>query len=309
MAPHIVHTPARFCDLKGRKFGRLLVLGLGEYRNRVYFWECLCDCGKTTLTRTTSLLRGDSISCGCYAREQTVARSTTHGMSSTSEYRIWRTMQSRCYNQNVPEYARYGGRGIMVCRRWHGKTGFINFIADMGLRPSKAHSIDRINNDGNYEPGNCRWATRAEQSANRKMTRWVEYKGERLPVSVLAQRLGIGTGVLCYRLDIGLTIEEAIARPIRKRKRHFLELNGESLTVPEWAKKTGLSENLIRLRISLGWPVEKILGPHCHRRQETLEDLEALVAECGTMRAAGAKLGMTKMAFKQLLRTRRRAAK
>jgi len=143
-------------DLAGKRPGRLEVLFyVGGNR-----WVCVCECGARVVVLGASLRKGRTKSCGCLARE----RATKHGMSRSRAYGIWKAMMQRCYNPNCSAYAYYGGRGIIVCECWHS---FVNFLIDMG-EPPPGLSIDRINNDGNYEPTNCRWATPSEQNQNRR---------------------------------------------------------------------------------------------------------------------------------------------
>lgn len=153
-------------DLTGKRFGRWTVLKRDENKTtRDSYWLCQCSCGTTRSVVRQYLQDGTSQSCGCLRAELL----TSHGMYKSPEYTAWYSLIQRCTNQNNPRYPSYGGRGIEVCERW--QNSFIDFYDDMGPRPSKNHSIDRINNDGNYEPSNCRWTTRKVQQNNRRNSR------------------------------------------------------------------------------------------------------------------------------------------
>ena len=158
-------------DLRNRTFGRLRVIRhSGFYPARGALWLCRCKCGNSVIVASNSLVRGATKSCGCLRREVTVKRSIKHGFKrrrkELSEYRAWLGMIARCGNRKHARWEDYGGRGIQVCARWR-KT-FMNFLADMGRKPSAAHTLDRRNNDGNYCPSNCRWATQLTQQRNRR---------------------------------------------------------------------------------------------------------------------------------------------
>lgn len=183
-----------------------------------FLCECSVDlggCGTRRVIKAYTLMGGSSRSCGCLKLEISTRRLTTHGMrghsSTAPEYWVWASMHSRCYNEAEEKYPRYGGRGITICDRW--RHDFAAFLADMGPRPSKAHSIDRIDNDGNYEPGNCRWATAKEQSRNQSKNRLLTHDGKTMIATDWAISLGWEPSFLFGRLDRGWTVEQALTTP------------------------------------------------------------------------------------------------
>lgn len=206
-------------DLTGKVFGRLTVTGhagrIGPSRS--HKWHCKCQCGGVATVDGAHLRAGQSRSCGCLQRERAKAngaRSTTHGQSASSLYAIWDSMHQRCKNPNRRDFENYGGRGIKVCERW---ATFAAFAADMGDRPA-GHSIDRIDPNGDYEPGNCRWASRTQQGRNTTSNRRIEWQGQSLCLSEWAEQLKVNKNTLLARLARGWSVERALTAPIQKKE-------------------------------------------------------------------------------------------
>lgn len=195
-------------DLAGLKFSRLTVVRLdsGRHDHGSRFWICKCECGSIISIATTRLTRGLSFSCGCYQRERARDWHITHGGSRSVEYNTWCGIIDRCENKNTEYYHRYGGRGITMCKRW--RSSFPAFLADMGKRPSPKHSIDRINNDGNYEPGNCRWSTPKEQGVNKRSTVMITANGKTQCISDWVRETGRDKLTIRRRLRAGIPPEE-----------------------------------------------------------------------------------------------------
>lgn len=204
-------------DLTGQRFGRLTVIRRGENKGVKLAWECVCDCGNTKTIESFQLRRGLVVSCRCFHSEMTSTRSTIHGDVHSPLYNIWHAMRSRCYNTKTKNFHRYGGRGIKVCERW--RSSYENFRDDMGPRPPDKHpsgkpiySLERIDNNGDYEPKNCRWATGGDQTRNSTHARILTHNGKRQCLKDWAREVGITENALYYRLKRGWTLQAALTR-------------------------------------------------------------------------------------------------
>lgn len=199
-------------DLTGKTFGVLTVVALSEnYKPGKVKWDCICQCGNITPVRSNNLMSGNTISCGCKATQNALK----HGMEGSSTYNIWHAMRSRCSNKNVPHYHRYGGRGITVCDRW--MNSFEHFLADMGERP-QGMSIERVNNNKGYSPGNCKWATSKEQGRNQRTNRMLTYQGETKTLVEWSEILNIDRALISNRLRKGWTTDRALSTKKRRFK-------------------------------------------------------------------------------------------
>ncbi len=200
----------------GTRFGRLVIadyVGLQGDSNK-HAYQCLCDCGVEIVARRNNLLGGGTQSCGCFKSDRTKEAKTIHGRGvDDPTYLSWSAMRARCTNEKSTHYHRYGGRGISVCERW---DSFINFLEDMGERPSET-TLDRINNDGNYSKDNCRWATNYEQSRNKSQNRIIEIDGEKMILTDWAERFGIKMLVVFKRIQRGWSEIDALSKPIGTR--------------------------------------------------------------------------------------------
>lgn len=197
----------RALKLEGERFGKLVVIGRAESRPGRAIWNCLCDCGGTKQVASAHLTNGMVRSCGCLVK--------THGYASGGKvskvYRVWDSMVRRCLNPRHKAYRRYGGRGIKVCERW---LTFSNFIADMG-EPSPGLTLDRINNDGGYEPDNCRWTTRSVQCRNSSNAHLLTHNGQTKTIIEWSLEKGWPHHVIGCRIRAGWTAQRAIETPRR----------------------------------------------------------------------------------------------
>jgi hypothetical protein len=203
----------KLIDVVGQKFGRYLVIAKSNKRTKAnkQMVFCKCDCGTEREVVVNNLRSGLTTSCGCWKDEKTGARMKKHGFSKNNMYYRYRAMIRRCYDPLHKEFHNYGGRGIKVCDRWLNSVE--NYMEDMGEAPFYMASIDRIDNDGDYFKENCHWATKKEQSINRRTTKMIEFNGESLCLADWARKLGFDKQVVQKRLKRGWTVEEAIKSP------------------------------------------------------------------------------------------------
>lgn len=198
----------------GTVIGRLTVLERLAVEGRSHF-RCKCECGVIVIVLGSNMKRGDTRSCGCLHRDQLVKRSTTHGSRYRAEYLSWAGAKGRCFNARNKYFARYGGRGITMCDRW--RYSFATFLADMGSRPANAE-LERINNDGAYEPSNCRWASRTEQVRNRSTTRRLTWMGVTRTLAEWASHCHLDVDTVENRYELGWSPERILTQPKRRSR-------------------------------------------------------------------------------------------
>lgn len=204
----------KFIDLTGQRFGRLTVIDRAPNRGPHVCWKCRCDCGRYSEPMAQTLRVGGAQSCGCIQREKAAAiggRSRTHGRTGDPIYQTWANMIRRCEDPKNKSFAIYGGRGIRVCRRW--RESFETFLADMGDKPSPAHSLERIRTSGDYTPENCTWATKTEQANNRRSNRLLTAAGQTATLAEWARMLGCNRSAIHYRIKRGLPFHTVRPRP------------------------------------------------------------------------------------------------
>lgn len=211
-------------------------------------YRCLCDCGNETLRQGSEIISGAK-SCGCLQKSK-------KGLSNTPEGRTLNRAMQRCYNINEKSYEDYGGRGITVSQRYKGTDGVENFIQDVGTKPGPGFSIDRIDNDGNYCPGNLQWSTDKQQADHKRNTRLITYKGETLNIAQWSERVGIHRSITRTRLESGWSVADALETPVTPRSR-MITYNGETLSLTSWAERLGTCCETLCSRLSRGWSIEK----------------------------------------------------
>lgn len=247
-------------DITGERYGRWTVIGPAPRDGRIIKWHCRCYCGNEGDVIGFSLKAGGSLSCGCFQKEAVSRRATTHGMHKHPAYSSYRAMISRCKHASNPSWKDYGGRGITVCEAW---STFEGFWRDMGPTWFLSGTIDREDNDGNYEPSNCRWLTAKGQANNRRDNLAVNIGGEVMTLTQVAERFGVKRNTLEARRRYGFSEDELLV-PVKNHRTKINTPDGPML-IPAAAKKAGLPVRTVRARIRRGWPEADLLIPAAER--------------------------------------------
>lgn len=287
MSKYIVTHGIRIAkDFIPETFGRLTTIGpkfrmtIGSKGRSATYQVYICSCENITVCAIANVKAGRTQSCGCFNDENRVVSNTKHGHTSGGNkrsltYRSYVSMKHRCYYKANNRYYIYGGRGITVCDRWLCPVnGFLNFLADMGPRPSRRHSIERKDVNGNYCQENCCWATVEEQAHNRSNNHNLTFNGKTQCLSEWSRELGIRAYTISSRIKKGWSVEEALTTPVGKARKsarskkdvardtknnHNLTHSGKTQCVAAWEEETGICGSTIIYRVKHGWSVEKAL--------------------------------------------------
>lgn len=264
----------------GQRYGRLVVILPWGYKSLVRAYLCKCDCGKITQVRGDSLQKGDTKSCGCLRVELITKHGQAgHAGKRSTQYIIYHGLIRRCTDKKCRAYKKYGGRGIKVCDRW--LDSFENFYADMGGRPSKKHSIDRIDNNGNYCKENCRWATRGEQQRNTQRNINITHDGKTMCLTDWCIELKMSKGALTHRIKKWGSLSKALDQPVNENRREnriggvLIAYRGQTKRLGEWAVDLGITST------NLGMLMKKYKDPEIafavkkrNRKKKTQSDAD-----------------------------------
>ena len=201
-------------NLKGKNFNSLKVLSFDSNKKGRTYWKCQCDCGKICIVEAYKIKSGHTKSCGCLGdanRKNLQENSAKHQKTNTKLYRVWQNMKRRCYTPSASAYKHYGARGIVVCEEWKNDfISFYNWAIDNGYKENL--TIDRIDVNGNYEPGNCRWATKKEQANNKRNNNFIKYKDKKLSINQWSEETGIKRGTIAWRLKNNFPLEKIFSK-------------------------------------------------------------------------------------------------
>lgn len=211
----------RVRDMTGQTFGRLTVKAFrGTNKRRCALWECSCSCGHIVVVSSESLRKGNTKSCGCLHKDYVLRYMYKHGetgLTKTPEYKAWSSIMERCTNPLHKSWVSYGGRGIRIAPAW--RISYLDFLKAVGRRPGRGYSIERIDNDGDYTPENCRWATAKEQGNNRRTNRWLDFNGCRKTVAQWCEELGLVRSTVTSRLRAGWAVGDILTNKLPKYTR------------------------------------------------------------------------------------------
>ena len=213
----------KLIDLSQKRFGKLVAIKrVGRDQNKRPLWLCRCDCGTEKVINGSSLRNGDTVSCGCYGREQRIKGHTKHSKTNTRLFNVWQNIKRRCYTKSNPSYKYYGALGVTVCDEWlKDFEAFRDWAYSNGYdesAPKGECTIDRINPFGNYEPDNCRWVSMKVQNLNRKANRIIKYGNESHTLVEWAEKLNINYSTLLYRFRRGWSVEKAFNAEVKNAK-------------------------------------------------------------------------------------------
>lgn len=285
----------------GDRFGRLTVLATGKIPDTYrYKAVCRCNCGGDPFAvRFDALLSGQTQSCGCLQRDN----SRTHGLSRSPHYTRWRHMMGRCYDPKNQAYPDYGGRGIKVCERWQDLATFIEEVPP-GYFPGA--EMDRIDNDGDYEPGNVRWITRKGNTDNRRSGHRLTYRRRTQSLTRWAEETGINLGTLWTRLnEFGWSPKAALTTPVRPHER-MLTWRGRTQSVSAWAREIGLPISTVMNRVQSGWSDEEALTAprYAQPKQRSSATRYEFDGEPHTIREIADKTGISQKLLRKRIQER-----
>lgn len=242
-------------NITGEKFGRLTAVCWHHREGANTYWECTCDCGNATVVSLSSLVSGNTKSCGCYGREQKRNATTKHNKSHERIYRIWIGMNQRCFNPKNTGYKNYGARGIKVCDEWKEFEPFYVWAMSNGYEDNL--TIERNDVNQNYCPENCRWATMKEQGNNRRTNRTITYNGITKTITEWSEEFNLKEHVLTDRISRGWDIEKALTTRVADYSMEIL-YNGEIMTLTKFSKEIGMSRCAVTTRLKRGFSPEEI---------------------------------------------------